>query len=82
MFKTGQRKLIAFLAGLAVAFVLLLVTVLRCPEHIAAMGTSLTAVLTALLGLFVGGNFGEWRERRKDHSTVADQIRAEKGGSQ
>ena len=59
MFRTGQRKLIAFLACVAASFLLLLLTLLRCPEYISAMGTALTSVFGVLLVLLVGGNIGE-----------------------
>lgn len=61
---TGQRKLIAFLASALASFVLLLMTLLCCPEQIQAMGTALTSVFGVLLILLVGGNVGEHLAKR------------------
>lgn len=64
MLKNGQRKIVAFLASLVAAFILLLVTVLRCPEHISPMGIALTEVFGVLIGLLVAGNIGEhWTKK-------------------
>jgi hypothetical protein len=77
MLTIGTRKLIGLLACLIVAIVLGIIGLLVKAD--AGSIAAVEAPPVTLFGIFVTGTWAEWRERRLDASTIAEQIEAERG---
>lgn len=72
----GNRKLVGLCVSLGACLLISVLGLIFARDQLIAVA-ALEAPVVTLFGIYVTGTWGEWVERRKDQSSIADQVRAE-----